>query len=194
MHYFGTLNGFIQNKDKLFADVNGRTNPILANLIQESTNALAIHCRNSFQNDGLAIAFYTGTDQSALSGIIINGKSMNQQDILRDLEYGEQIGHSPKGCNTIKAIIDHEIGHIFDQLLELNSSYEFKRIMTKYDVNYLYHNLSHYCVMNNTVSAPEVIAEAYAEYCNNPTPRQVAREIGALIEEKYKKQFGRYYP
>lgn len=193
MHYFGTLNGFIQNKEDLFIEVNGCTNFFVEQMIKQATDSLVVNCRNAFQNNGLAVAFYTGTDQISLSGIIINGKSMNQQDILRNLQYGEQVGHSPKCCNTIKSVVEHEIGHILDQMLGLNSCYEFKKIMKKYDVNYLYNNLSHYCVMNNTIDVREVIAEAYSEYCNNPNPREVAKEIGTLIEKRYKERFGGYY-
>lgn len=64
--------------------------------------------------------------------------------------------------------------------------------MKKYDADYLYNNLSHYCVMNNTIDVREVIAEAYSEYCNNSNPREVASEIGTLIEKRYKERFGGY--
>jgi hypothetical protein len=137
----------------------------------------------------LAVAFFSGVAQFSLSGIIINGRSMNQQDILNDLVYGEMVGFSPKGCNSIKSVVDHEIGHVLDRLLGLTESYEFRCLLNRYDVYYLYHNLSQYCVMNNMIAPREVIAEAYSEYCNNPSPRRVATEIGTLLENKYKERF-----
>ncbi|MEG0614272.1 MAG: hypothetical protein RR540_00840 [Oscillospiraceae bacterium] len=36
----------------------------------------------------------------------------------------------------------------------------------------------------------EMIAEAWAEYCNNPQPREIAKTIGEAIEAEYKKKFG----
>jgi hypothetical protein len=31
----------------------------------------------------------------------------------------------------------------------------------------------------------EFIAEGWAEYCNNPKPRKVAKEIGQTVERRY---------
>jgi len=36
----------------------------------------------------------------------------------------------------------------------------------------------------------EFIAEAWAEYCNNPSPRPIALEIGKIIENEYIKKIG----
>lgn len=33
----------------------------------------------------------------------------------------------------------------------------------------------------------EMIAEAWAEYCNNPQPRALAKENGELLDDKYQK-------
>ncbi len=34
----------------------------------------------------------------------------------------------------------------------------------------------------------EMIAEAWAEYCNNPNPREIAKVVGRTIEEEYRKK------
>lgn len=190
MHYFGTLNGFIKNKEALFTEVNNNCDFYIMNLMRQATDSLAASCRTQFENNGLATAFFTGAGTSFLSGIIINGKSLNQQTILKNLEYGEKAGHSPKGCNSIKSIIEHEIGHLLDYQLGISSCREFKRMLKQYDVQYLYDNLSHYCVMNNIISEREVVAEAYSEYCNNPSPREIAMMVGTLIEKCYKDSYG----
>jgi hypothetical protein len=192
MHYFGTLNGFINNKITIFSKVNGITNPDIEAAMREATDNLALDCLDSFKNNCLAVAIYVGTSQYSLSGIIINGKSMNQQDILKNIELGELLGHSPKGCSTIKSVIEHEIGHVLDQMLGIGRCYEFQSILSQCSVSYLRRNLSRYCVMNNTIDPREVIAEAYSEYCNNPHPREVARAIGLLIDNKYKEKYGGY--
>ena len=188
MHYFGTLNGFINNKISIFTKVNGIRDPDIEETMRDATDEMALDCLTSFKNNCLAVAIYVGTSQYSLSGIIINGKSMNQQDILKHIEFGERLGYSPRGCNTIKSVIEHEIGHVLDQMLGINSCFEFQQILSQCSVSYLRKNLSKYCVMNNTIDAREVIAEAYSEYCNNPHPRELARAIGMLIDKKYKEK------
>ena len=190
MHYFGTLNGFINNKDSILFKINKNCNHYLFDLIQQAANDLILNCRAQFKNSGIASAFFLGVDGFFLSGIIVNGNTLSKQLILNNLEYGEQIGYSPKGCNTIKSVIDHEIGHLFDYQLGVSDSREFKKIIREYDIQFLYDNLSHYCVLNNEINQREVIAEAYSEYCNNPSPREVALLIGKLIEKRYKEAYG----
>lgn len=187
MHYFGTLNGFIKNKNDLIKTDN---NEIRKMMIEES-DTLASKCLEMFRGDTLAAAFLIRVDDVFLSGIIINGKSFNQQDILRELEKDEETGFSPRGCNSVKSVVDHEIGHMLDQLLNINTSYQFKKLMRKCNLEYIKQNLSHYSVLNNQINEAEVIAEAYSEYCNNPNPRDIAKTIGELIEKKYQDKFNK---
>ena len=42
------------------------------------------------------------------------------------------------------------------------------------------------CLMTTEMISSEML-------CNNPNPREVAKEIGTLIEKKYKERFGGYY-
>jgi len=37
----------------------------------------------------------------------------------------------------------------------------------------------------------EFVSEAWAEYCNNPKPRPLAKKIGELIEKEYKRKFSK---
>lgn len=185
MHYFGTLNGFIKKKEALFNKINSEAAFVVADMFKESSNALAQSCLTSFRGNGLAMAFVVGSGRWSLSGIIVNGKSLLRQNIIRDLEFGESVGFSPRGCNSVKSLIDHEIGHLLDAKLGIKESHEFRQIMRRYDISYVYENLSHYAVMNNVINEHEVIAEAYAEYCNNPSPRELALSIGKLIDRKY---------
>ena len=186
IHYFGTLNGFIKSKEALFKRLNPSVSDVIVKMIQQSSDEVARSCLAAFRSDGLALAFVVAAGNCRLSGIIINGKSMAQKDVLQNLKYGEQSGHSPKGCNSIKSVIEHEIGHLLDLKLGISDSFEFKRIMSAYDAPYIYSNLSHYAASGNTIREPEVVAEAYSEYCNNPAPREIALRVGRLIDQKYK--------
>ncbi len=192
IHYFGTLNGFIKKKEALFQKKNEEAACVIADMFKQQSNELAMDCLSSFKKDGLAVAFFIESGRWGLSGIIINGKSMNQQSILRDLEIGEMVGHSPKGCKSIKSIVEHEIGHLLDYKLGISNSDEFNQIMRSYSTAYVYNNLSHYAAMNNVVDVREVVAEAYSEYCNNPAPREIALKVGRIIEKKYRDAFPSY--
>lgn len=188
MNYFGTLNGFMQNKKELIKTNQTEIQKLLINESDKIVNK----CLDMFKNDALAAAFLIKVDDNYLSGIIINGKSFNQQDIINELRNGEKTGFSPKGCNSVKSVIDHEIGHMLDQLLNINTAYQFKKLIRKYDLKYIDENLSHYSVLNNEINEAEVIAEAYSEYCNNPNPRDIAKTVGELIDNKYQIKFGKY--
>ena len=191
INYFGTLNGFIQSKEGLFKRLYPSAPCMIAERVKKMGDEMARNCLTSFRGDGLAQAFFFGVGPWRLSGIIINGKSMSQQDILHNLKFGEQVGHSPKGCDSIKSVVEHEIGHMLDFKLGIVDCAEFKRIMSAYDTSYVYNNLSHYAASDNAVFEPEVVAEAYSEYCNNPSPRVIALKVGTLIDKKYKSSFFR---
>ena len=188
INYFGTLNGLIKNRDKLFLKLYGISFLIIDSLRKE-TDRLTSDCNKIFNSDGIALAFLMSAGKYQFGGIIINEKSLNQQSILADLEYGENIGHSPKGCKTIKSIIDHEMGHLLDFDMQISNSSEYIRFIQNYNIKTIEKNLSSYCVSNGVINHKEVIAEAYAEYCNNPIPRIIAAEIGLIMDQKYKQRY-----
>lgn len=188
LFYFGTLNGFINKKGNLIDRVSNG-NAILSNLMNTATANVATSCRQAFEVNGLAMAFFTGNSNSFFSGIIINGKSLNQQTVIKNLEYGELSGYSPQGCKSIKSAVDHEIGHLLDFMLGISDSSEYRKFIKEYDIDNLSKNLSKYSVLNNSMNHREIVAEAFSEYRNNLTPRMVASFIGELINRKYKERF-----
>ena len=190
INYFGTLNGFIEKKDKTFLAVNPSASKIHLEYFRQATLEVARNCLNSFRAEGIGLAFTVGVPPFYLDGIIINGKSLHQQTIIQNLEYGEKIGHSPKGCNSVKSVIDHEIGHLLDYSLDLNNNRQLQKYINSFSVAEMSKNLSLYSTMGGQISVQEVIAEAYSEYCNNPSPRPIAKTIGGFIEDRYKDRFG----
>ena len=97
---------------------------------------------------------------------------------------------SPVGCDTLKSVIDHEIGHYLDYGrvkgtsstgLQLSRDSQILKIyqgMTKEEIT---ENLSSYASKN----IREFIAESWSEYQNNPHPRATAKAVGDRIVEIY---------
>lgn len=186
--YFGTLNGLKKKREKILLKLYGFSFLIINSLRKESSKIID-NCDRLFDEDGIAMAFLLSSNNYQFGGIIINEKDLNQQSIINDLEYGERIGHSPKGCKTIKSVIDHEMGHLLDFDLQVSDSENYKKFIQNYDINTIGKNLSGYCVSNGTINDREVVAEAYSEYCNNPMPRIISAEIGLIMDHKYKERY-----
>ena len=90
----------------------------------------------------------------------------------------------PEGCGTLKATLDHEIGHQVDSMLDLQKDSVILDLWKglSEDKGKVTDSLSEYAA----VSIDEFIAEAWAEYCNNPSPRETAKKVGERAEEMYK--------
>ena len=130
------------------------------------------------------IAEYDG----GLRGIVANKKQCaNAAKLKESLARSVESKFHPVGCDTIRSVLDHEMGHQIDQLLDLRNTPEFKNIYNSLLESQITDRLSQYA----TTDKGEFIAEAWAEYCNNPKPRKIAKEVGELIEMLYKKKFGR---
>ena len=98
----------------------------------------------------------------------------------------------PIGCDTIRSALDHEIGHQLDRLLGIRDIQKIKDLFDSRTHAELTNDLSKYAWDNqNSNRYAEMIAEAWAEYCNNPNPREIAVTVGKTIEAEYQKQFGK---
>ena len=96
----------------------------------------------------------------------------------------------PIGCNTIQSVLDHEIGHQLDELLGIREIDEVQALFHNKTHDALTEALSRYAWDNENQNIyREMIAEAWAEYCNNPQPREIAKTIGEIIETEYHKKF-----
>ncbi|MBQ8725814.1 MAG: hypothetical protein IJY84_01775 [Clostridia bacterium] len=189
LNYFGTLNGFIEKKDTTFMAVNPTASKMHLEYFRQGTLEIARNCLNSFRANGIGLAFAVGVPPFYMNGIIINGKSLHKQEIMQNLEIGERVGHSPKGCNSVKSVIDHEIGHLLDYALDLSNNRGLQKYINGFSVDEMGKNLSLYSTTGGVISVPEVIAEAYSEYSNNPSPRPIAKAIGEFITARYNDRF-----
>ena len=115
------------------------------------------------------------------AGVAVNNKHAGSYAAMTaSLERDVSIGWHPVGTGTVRATFDHEFGHQLDYAFDLANNpdiLEYRRGMKKDDV---IDGLSEYATKN----IQEFIAEAYAEYVNNPTPRPTAQFVGGIIDQK----------
>ena len=98
----------------------------------------------------------------------------------------------PVGCDSIRSVLDHEIGHQLDNLLGIRDIQIIKDLFDSRTHAEMSDALSKYAWDNkNRNRYAEMIAEAWAEYCNNSNPREIAKAVGKTIEVEYQKQFGK---
>lgn len=126
------------------------------------------------------------------AGITVNsifGKK--SKSFIKELIANVQTKFHPEGCSTIRSVLDHEIGHQLDDLLGIGKIKKIQDLFDSRTFDELTDALSKYAWDNNNSNKySEMIAEAWAEYCNNPNPREIAKTVGETIMEEYQKQFG----
>lgn len=120
---------------------------------------------------------------SHVKGVSINSNFFKDEDLAqRNLDYCVKSKYHPEGCNTVKSVIDHEMGHELDKLLSLRNNHE---ILKLYNENYV--NIKDELSGYGKTKIGEFIAEAWSEYMNNPKPRPLAKKIGDIIKNEYTK-------
>lgn len=136
-----------------------------------NTYAYSVYNPNHAQFDGISINEKYGKSLKAM-----------EQSLASDV----RSGFHPIGCDTVKSVVDHELAHEIDKIYGLVNDPEFLRRLDRIKrmEGGIADNLSRYATTNDK----EVIAEAWAEYLNNPEPREPARLIGELIEQKARGQ------
>lgn len=126
------------------------------------------------------------------AGIAINSKyGKNAEALIRAQQNDVEIKHRPIGCDTIRSVLDHELGHQLDDMLEISNLPTIRELYDSRSHEKLTEDLCSYAWDNQNENLyAEMIAEAWAEYCNNPEPREIAQKIGKVIEEAYQKKYG----
>ena len=113
------------------------------------------------------------------SGVFVNDAyGGNKAKFLADLADDVKKKFHPVGCDTIKAVFDHEMGHQIDYAVGLRTNADMVKLWRSLTAPEIIDGLSKYATKN----IGEFIAEGYSEYLNNPQPREISRKIGAIIE------------
>ena len=181
------LQGYIENNKKLWE--SGPDN-------QERIKRAAKRAANSFMR-GMSISKRTMAESwspktdvfQQFRGITVNS------DYGKDFEYFSnrvakdvETKFHPVGCESVRSILDHEIGHQLDHMLGIRDIPEIKELFDSRSGEQMTEDLSTYAWKNgNKNRYAEMIAEAWSEYCNSPEPREIAKTVGEIIEKEYKK-------
>lgn len=132
---------------------------------------------------------------SNFRGITVNrdwGK--NSDKFVEALKNNVENKFHPIGCDTIRSVLDHEIGHQLDDLLGIRDKDVIKKLFDDRTYSELTEQLSKYSWSNDNPNRySEMIAEAWAEYTNNDNPREIAKTVGETIEHEYKMKFDEEY-
>ena len=126
--------------------------------------------------------FYKDTD-----GISFNekwGSASSIQKFKDSIASDVKSKWHPEGTEALRSVMDHEIGHQIDYLLELRKNPEIINLYTQYKPQ-----MGEYLSRYGAKNVAEFIAESWTEYINNPTPRPLAKQIGDIINAEYAKQF-----
>lgn len=122
-----------------------------------------------------------------LQGVTISDKWQGER-FLKALAEDVASKFHPEGADTIRSVLDHEIGHQLDNMLDLWDNVEITKLYRSMKPEEMTEALSKYAWDNsNRSETGEFIAEAWSEYLNNPNPRPVAKKVGEIIEEEYAK-------
>lgn len=116
----------------------------------------------------------------------------DSESFVRNLTENVRNRIHPAGCDTIKSVLDHEIGHQLDRLLGISNNPEIQDLFDSITNNELTDMLSEYSWNNsNPNKYSERIAEAWSEYCNNPEPRPISKFVGDIILKAYEEKFNK---
>jgi len=125
--------------------------------------------------------------EAPIAGVTINKKwGSDLAKLKKSLSRATETRFHPVGADSVKSIIDHELGHELDKLVGARGDPEITRLFRDWlrrDPDGL--ELSRYARTN----AAEFIAEAWSEYRNNPTPRPLAKKVGDYIQQQYEAKF-----
>lgn len=120
--------------------------------------------------------------QPSVSGIAVNRKwGADLAGLQRSLAASVQTKFHPPGCDTIRSIVDHELGHQLDDLLGLRNDADILRAQADAQAQGMKDAVSGYAAKNTA----EFIAECWAESLNNPQPRAMALRVAAIIKARY---------
>jgi SPP1 gp7 family putative phage head morphogenesis protein len=125
------------------------------------------------------------TGYEGISGISFNkikGSSKASGELKAQLGLGVKTKWHPEGCDTIKSIVDHEMGHEIDRLVGLRQTERMKTFFANnIRAGHVKDDLSEYAREN----VAEFIAESWAEFKNNPNPRPLATTVANMMIEAY---------
>ena len=127
--------------------------------------------------------------QPQVRGIAVNAKWGGAPEVWRaTLTARVKSQWFPPGCDTFRAVADHEFGHQLDDLLGLHLDNEILGAHKDAVAKGMKSEVSGYAEYKGS-PIKEFIAECWAESLNNPAPRPVARTVAAIVRARYRSKF-----
>lgn len=157
--------------DKIVKEYVKKINPSPYTMAQ----SVLIEC----PEDGLSVA------ASHFGGISINESyGSDYQKFTKVKEKEVLIGNKPKGCGTVKATIDHELGHQIANKLNACSDRDIVEAYEKFSrLSEIEQAKTLSIYAGKTIG--EFVAECWSEYCNNPQCRKIASFVSKRLIDLY---------
>lgn len=100
---------------------------------------------------------------------------------------------------SLRGTIAHEFGHSIDKALGIRDLPEIVKLYKDWlgtskpsSLNYSVRNEKAKQLSAYGMDSPkEFVAECWAEYTTDPNPRELAKKVGAIIENQYKEKYGK---
>ena len=185
LNYFGTEDGY-NNMLQRVKDSNSETLHALGIDCKEIKDIIIRDIDGYFVNDTKSEVIAMAIQScSVFDGILLVKSRFEGYKFIttdRDIKSSVKKKFFPKECDKIEAITAHEVGHLLDYLCNLSDSEELLSIWRQLNKFEKKIYLSQY----SSTSPQEFVAEGFSEYVCSSEPRQVARIIGRLLEEKMK--------
>ena len=113
-----------------------------------------------------------------VTGISLNTKYGKEYEAFLRVRQNDVLhGWKPVGTEKIAATIDHEFGHLLDDLSGLSKSSDLQLYYRSLSSEEIKAGLSGYAA----TSINEFVAEAWSEYRVAPQPRAIARHVAELL-------------
>jgi hypothetical protein len=119
------------------------------------------------------------TQYDGVQGIAINEKYGSKKGIAEfhaGLRRCVDSKYHPTGCDTVRSVVDHEIGHQVDALVGAAKDPAIKKMFAD-AVGRGYRDTQNSLSGYGAKNIAEFIAESWAEYHNNPAKRRLATEV-----------------
>ncbi|NCC95667.1 MAG: hypothetical protein EOM02_02395 [Synergistales bacterium] len=131
------------------------------------------------------MAFSINEWSAPLKGIYVNKHhGGNITAWKKTLDDGVRSAFHPSRCDTIKSVVDHEMGHQIDKLVGGSSDAKLVALFEDMKERGKAASASELSIYGS-YDVGEFIAEGWAEYMNSPYPRPTAKAIGERLEELY---------
>ncbi len=122
-----------------------------------------------------------------VSGIAVNKKFGVDHDKFVEIKTKNVVSkYHAQGTESVKSVVDHEMGHELDALLGLRGDADVVNLYKSFNREEVTENLSKY----GSTNIAEFIAEAWSESLNNAKPRDISRRMDEIIRRRYREKFG----